>query len=94
MNPLVKFSIENFRSLIAELGRINKPEYLFDLEDKIIDEIATIMRNDEKDAARAKIMKIKRQIMEEIDSEPHVKPILRSFQNSIEGATSAALFCL
>ncbi len=94
MNPLVKFSIENFRQLIEELGRINKPEYLFDLEDKIIAEITDIMRLNEKAEARDKIMKIKEQILKEIESEPHVKPILRSFQNSIEGATSAALFCL
>ncbi len=38
MNPLTKYSIENFKELIEELGRINKPEYLFDLEDRIIDE--------------------------------------------------------
>ena len=94
MNPLVKFSIENFKELIKELGRINKPEYLFDLEDKIIDEITVIVKSNKKKDARAKIMMIKKQIMAEIDSDPHIRPILKSFQHSIDGATSAALYCL
>ena len=94
MNPLVKFSVENFRELIQELGRINRPEYLFDLEDRIIDEITTIISNQDADSARNDIEKIKELILKEIDSEPHVRPLLRSFQNSIEGATTAALFCL
>ncbi len=94
MNPLTKFSIENFKELIDELGRINKPEYLFDLEDRIIDEITTIIRTNSKKTAKNKIMAIKKLILNEIESEPHVKPLLKSFQNSIEGATSAALRCL
>lgn len=94
MNPLVKFSVENFKELIQELGRINRPEYLFDLEDRIIDEITSIAHQKDRDTARRDIIKIKELILREIDSEPHVKPLLRSFQNSIEGATSAALYCL
>ncbi len=94
MNPLVKFSVENFKELIQELGRINRPEYLFDLEDHIIDEITTIISDQDVDSARSDIEKIKELILKEIDSEPHVKPLLRSFQNSIEGATTAALLCL
>jgi len=94
MNPLVKFSIENFQELISELGRINKPEYLFDLEDKIIDEITCLLKSKNKKKAKEQILRIKSQVMEEIDTAPHVKPILKSFKNSIEGATSAALYCL
>ncbi len=94
MNPFTKFSIENFKELVEELGRINKPEYLFDLEDKIIDEITILMRSKDKKKARAGILKIKNTVLDNIDSQPHVKPLLRSFQNSIDGATSAALYCL
>ena len=94
MNPLVKFSVENFKELIRELGHINRPEYLFDLEDRIIDEITSIISNQDKASARSDIEKIKELILREIDSEPHVKPLLKSFQNSIEGATTAALTCL
>lgn len=94
MNPLIKFSVENFKELIEELGRINHAEYLFDLEDRIIDEITCIASTQNRTAARRNIQKIKELILKEIDSEPHVKPLLKSFQNSIEGATSAALFCL
>ena len=93
MNPLIKFSIENFKELIKELGRINHPEYLFALEDKIIDEITEIVRKDPKHAKK-QILEIKKQILKDIESEPHVKPLLNSFQNSIEGAVSAALYCL
>ncbi|MBI5699241.1 hypothetical protein HZC35_02885 [Candidatus Saganbacteria bacterium] len=94
MNPLVKFTIENFEELISELARLNKPEYLFDLEDRIVDEITDIIRTKSKTRARAEILTIKNRLLEKIHSEPHVKPLLNSFQNAIDGATSAALYCL
>ena len=94
MNPLVKFSIDNFKELVAELSRINKPEYLFELEDKLIEEIASIASTNKKAKAKSEILKIKKHILKEIKTESHVKPILKSFQNSIEGATSAALYFL
>jgi len=94
MNPLVKFTVENFEELILELTRLNKPEYLFDLEDRIVDEITDIIRTKSKKQARAEILAIKTRLLEKIHSEPHIKPLLKSFQNAIEGATSAALYCL
>lgn len=94
MNPLVKFTIENFEELIRELGRINRPEYLFDLEDKIVTELTNIISNCDRDSAKREILKIKNIISQKIISSPNVKPILRSFLYSIEGATQAALFCL
>ncbi len=94
MNPLVKFSIANFKELIVELARTNKPEYLFELEDKVIEEIATLASSKKKHKARLEILNIKKQIMKDIKAEPHIKPILKSFRNSIEGAATSALYFL
>ncbi len=94
MNPLVKFSIDNFSDLLKELGRINKPEYLFELEDRVIEEIAAIASSQTPIRAKNEILKIKKKILKEIDAEHNIKPILKSFQNSIEGAASAALYFL
>lgn len=94
MNPLVKFSLENFNELVSELGRINKPEYLFELEDKVIDEIIHISSGKSKRKAKSEIILIKERLMKNVEAASHVKPILRSFQNSIDGATEAALMFL
>ncbi|MBU0573250.1 MAG: hypothetical protein KKH83_02085 [Candidatus Margulisbacteria bacterium] len=94
MNAMVKYSIENFKELLEELARTNKPEYLFELEDMIIGELTRILSTDTPALARQKILAIKQKMLAEMHSEPNVKPLLRSFQTSIEGAISSALQCI
>jgi hypothetical protein len=95
MNPLVKFSINSFEELVRDLEKANKPEYLFELEDRIIDEIASITHSHpDKREARAKLLIIRTMMLEKIESKPHFRMIVKSFQNSIEGAIASALYCL
>ena len=94
MNPLVTYSINNFEELIRELERINRPEYLFELEDRIIEEITLITHSQEKEVARAKLLFIKKTILGKVESKPHFTMIIKGFQNSIEGAVNSALYCL
>lgn len=94
MNPLTKFSAENFKEFINEIERLNKPEYLFELEDKIVRDLATIIATSSKEEAKIKILRIKKQMLKEIEAQDHIKSLLKSFQHAIEGATKTALSCL
>jgi hypothetical protein len=94
MNPLVKFSINSFEELVRDLEKANKPQYLFELEDRIIEEIAHIAHSHNKHDARAKLLLISKMMLEKVESKPHFKMIVKSFQSSIEGAIVSALYCL
>ncbi|KAF0134859.1 MAG: hypothetical protein FD145_427 [Candidatus Saganbacteria bacterium] len=94
MSPLKSFTIDSFEEFISIIEKTNKPQYLFDLEDKIICEIALIMNTHGKEKAKEEILKIKSAVLVKIDSQPHVRTILRSFQSSMNAAISVALDCL
>ncbi|OGC12595.1 hypothetical protein A3J90_00375 [candidate division WOR-1 bacterium RIFOXYC2_FULL_37_10] len=95
MNSKNKSLTEGFVKFLKEL-KISKPEHLFELEDRVITEISKISITHSAEDARSVILELKEHIFifSEFKTEPHIKPLLKSFFNSIEGAVSTALCCL
>ncbi|OGC06441.1 hypothetical protein A2526_03435 [candidate division WOR-1 bacterium RIFOXYD2_FULL_36_8] len=95
MNAQEEVLIKKFKRFLDDV-KISKPEHLFQLEDKVIKEITRIAETHTSDEAKIVILEIREYLFShsEINTEPHIKPLLKSFQYSIEGAISTALCCL
>ena len=81
MNAFVKYSVENFDELLK-------------LENKVIADIIHILSTEEPQIARIRILKIREALIKNIEADPNIKPLLRTFQYGLEGAFFAALECL
>jgi len=92
MNPVARFNIDNFKDVLLEIERLGRLEYLHDLEDRMIAEIATLL-DDGSEAAKDQLEKIERLINEDLKFKPKNHLLVSALKNSIKGALAAAKFC-
>ncbi|MBU0502654.1 MAG: hypothetical protein ABIH69_02875 [bacterium] len=93
MNPAKDFQITNFKNVLREIEELGRIECLREVEEKIIQEIISLIEEDSA-AARAELLKIETIINEELGFEPRHKLLFSALKNSISGALSVAKSCL
>ena len=94
MNPnLDRFKIDNFKEILAQIERIGRPEYIPELEEVVIREIAHLV-DEGTETAKAKLEKLEKMVDEELETPPRNKLLISALKNSIKGALSVAKFCL
>jgi len=87
----IKFDTHIWKEALSKLADLNRPQYYFDFEDRLIEEIVVAMLKFSPHKAKEEIIKIKDIVEEEIELDSHVKPYLQSLRMSIRGAATAAL---
>ena len=91
MNPVARFNVDNFEEIVKEIGKTCHSEYLFVLEDAILNEIVELLKTFPPSEARAKLARIQEIIdLPASKFEPHVRPLLVSLKNSVKGGLFAA----
>ncbi|OGB88295.1 hypothetical protein A3H38_05030 [candidate division WOR-1 bacterium RIFCSPLOWO2_02_FULL_46_20] len=93
MNPVNRFKIDNYKEILREIEELGRLDYLRDLEDKVIKEIADLI-HENSDEARAQLIKLEQLVEAKLDFTPRNKFLLSAFKNSLSGALSVAKFYL
>ena len=94
MNPNAdRFKIDNFKEILGQIERLNRPEYIPELEEVMIREIARLVEEG-TEAAREKLHKLEKMVDEELELPSRNRLLISAFRNSIKGALSVAKFCL
>ncbi len=93
MNPTRdRFKIDNFKEMLDHIERMGRPEYLPELENVVIREIAYLI-SEGSETAKAELLKLEK-MLDEMYVSPNNKILLSALKNSIKGALSVAKFCL
>ena len=93
MNPDIdRFKIDNFKEIVEHIERLGRPEYIPELEEVVIREIAWLV-GEGTEAAKDELKKLEKMV-EELDVSPHNKFLISALKNSIKGALSVAKICL
>ncbi len=87
----IKFNPDIWQEALTKLSDLNRPEYYFDFEDRLIEEIVVAMLKFPPHEAKEEIIRIKGIIEQDLELDSHVKPFLHSLRMSIRGAAEAAL---
>ena len=87
----VKFDNSVWEDALKNLAHLNHPDYYFDFEDRLIEEIVISMIKLPPVSAKEEILRIKEIVEKDIKLDRHVLPFLRSMRTSIRGAASTAL---
>jgi len=87
----IKFNPDIWQEALGKLSDLNRPEYYYDFEDRLIEEIVVAMLRFSPHEAKEEISRIKEIIEKEVDLDSHVKPYLSSLRMSVRGAAEAAL---
>jgi|GEM_PF-1283479 len=90
----VKFDEEIWANALEKLSDLNKPEYYFDFEDRLIEEVVLSVLRYRPDEARSEMVRIKKIVDMDLEHTSHLKPYIRSIRNSVSGAVAVALRCL
>ncbi|MEE8637417.1 MAG: hypothetical protein V3T21_00030 [Candidatus Margulisiibacteriota bacterium] len=94
MNPSKdRFKIDNFIGILEQIERLGRPEYLPELEEVVIREIARLV-GDGTEAAKVELQKLEKMVDEELEYPPRNKLLISALRNSIKGALSVAKICL
>ena len=94
MNPnLDRFEIDNFKEILAQIERIGRPEYIPELEEVVIREIAHLV-DEGTESAKAKLEKLEKMVDEDLEIPLRNKLLISALKNSIKGALSVAKVCL
>ena len=89
MNPVARFSIDNYKEILREIEQQGDLTYLRLLEDRVIQEIVTLIQQ-ETDEAKAELAKIEKLIEEDLGFIPRSQLLISALKNSIKGALAAA----
>jgi hypothetical protein len=90
----VRFDNEIWLEALNKLSEFNKPDYYFDFEDRIIEEIVSSVLRLPPAKAKAEVVRIKSIIDRDVAHRPHSRTFLRSIRNSVKGAVAVVLNCL
>jgi len=93
MNPVENFKIDNYKEILREIEKLGKLEFLRELEERIIQEIGSLV-HEGSDEAREKLDKLERSINDELEFVPRNRFLISALKNSILGAIAAAKFSL
>lgn len=93
MNPVDQFEIGNYKRILKEIEEKGKLEHLRDLEDRIIQEIISLVNQGTKEA-KADLKKLEQVLEEDLDFKPRNFLLIAALKKSVQGALSAARFCL
>ena len=78
--------------MLEHIERMGRPEYLPELENVVIREIAHLI-SEGSENAKAELLKLEK-MLDEMHVSPQNKLLLSALKNSIKGALSVAKFCL
>lgn len=93
MNPTKdRFRIDHFKEMLEQIERLGRPEYLPELENVVIREIAYLV-SEGTETAKADLVKLEK-MLDEMYVSPQNKILLSALKNSIKGALSVAKLCL
>ncbi len=90
----IKFDGKIWEEALDKLSEFNRPEYYFDFEDRLIEEIVLSVLRYPPGKAKLEIEKIKKIVDADVGHKLHCKPFLRSIRNSVAGAVAVAMRCL
>ena len=90
----VKFDEEVWQEAVEKLSAFNKPEYYFDFEDRLIEEVVLSVLKYPPGKAKSEIARIRKIVEADVGHKLHCKPFLRSIRNSVAGAVAVAMRCL
>lgn len=92
MNPVDRLKIDNLKEILAQIERLGKPQYIPELEEVLIREIAYLV-GEGTETAKEELRKLEK-IIEELECAPRHKLLVSAMKNSIKGALSVAKLCL
>ena len=87
----VKFDESIWNEAISRLADFNCPEYFFDFEDRLIEEIVLLILDLPSDKAKAEMIRIQGIVDKESDQITHTKPFVQSIRSAVAGAVAVGL---
>lgn len=91
---IVKFDEDVWTEAIEKLADLNDPQYFFEFEDRIINEIVSLASKLPRSKAKKEIKKVEEIMKEDLKILPHASSLFESLKYSIKGAVAVALNCL
>ena len=91
---MVRFDEAVWKEAVEKLADLNDPQYFFEFEDRIINEIVSLASKLPRSKAKKEIKKVGEIIKEDLKILPHASLFFENLRCSIMGAVAVALNCL